>query len=250
MTETIEGPRLRSLAPGDTTTIGSIFAGLSPNSRYLRFHGATSRLPAAWLRVLSGVDGWNHVAVIAEIAGKSGRREPIGAARFVRTGPSEADIAAEGPVGAFPVGIGVQYGPRGADRFGRQVQFSRYAVRVESMASDPKPAEISTARNFETTARDVALPRLRQALTPDSVGQHLTGHRPVSSHSDVRTIRPCLPASDRGPKCRWARKSPSSPRSGWYSSIHRDPIWTSGAWRSSRRERHAQTAGCRRGRAR
>ena len=86
---------VRPLAPGDTATVESIFAGLSPDSRYLRFHGAVCRLPTAWLRVLTDVDGRNHVALVADRARRTGSPEPVGLARFIRTGPNEAEIAIE-----------------------------------------------------------------------------------------------------------------------------------------------------------
>src|SRR4029077_10787204 len=76
-------------------TVESIFAGLSPDSRYLRFHGAVSRLPTALLRVLTDVDGRNHVALVAERPRRTGSPEPVGLARFVRTSPDEAEIAIE-----------------------------------------------------------------------------------------------------------------------------------------------------------
>lgn len=86
---------IRPLAPGDTATVQSIFAALSPDSRYLRFHGAVNRLSTDWLHVLTDVDGRNHVALVAERARQAGSPEPIGLARFVKTGPDEAEIAIE-----------------------------------------------------------------------------------------------------------------------------------------------------------
>ncbi len=38
---------LRELGPGETDVLDAVFAGLSPHSRSLRFHGATPRMTGA-----------------------------------------------------------------------------------------------------------------------------------------------------------------------------------------------------------
>ena len=82
--------------PLDRATAGravdAVFAGLSPHSRYLRFHSPIPRLPAAVRARLVDVDGTRQAAVVAEVDGPDGPR-PIGIARVIGTGHGTADLA-------------------------------------------------------------------------------------------------------------------------------------------------------------
>jgi GNAT superfamily N-acetyltransferase len=68
----------------------AVFAGLSPRSRYLRFHSPVPRLPSAVRARLADVDGRRHVAVVAH-AGNG----PIGIARAIGNGDGGAELAVE-----------------------------------------------------------------------------------------------------------------------------------------------------------
>lgn len=68
--------------------VDAVFAGLSAQSRYLRFHSPTPRLTGSARRVLTDVDGERHAAVCARIGG-----DPVGIARLIRTGECGAEIA-------------------------------------------------------------------------------------------------------------------------------------------------------------
>jgi RimJ/RimL family protein N-acetyltransferase len=73
-------------------TVDTIFAGLSPHSRYLRFHSPVPRLPAAVRTRLVDVDGRRHAAVVAEITTPD-RPRPVGIARVIGDGHGTADLA-------------------------------------------------------------------------------------------------------------------------------------------------------------
>jgi GNAT superfamily N-acetyltransferase len=68
--------------------VDAVFAGLSPRSRYLRFHSPVPRLPATVRERLVDVDGCRRAALVAEFEG-----EPIGLAHVIGTGDGTADLA-------------------------------------------------------------------------------------------------------------------------------------------------------------
>ena len=68
--------------------VDTIFHGLSPRSRYLRFHAPVPRLTAVMRRRLTDLDGHRKAAVVAE-----SHRTPVGIARLVATGDDTAEIA-------------------------------------------------------------------------------------------------------------------------------------------------------------
>jgi GNAT superfamily N-acetyltransferase len=82
--------RIRELRPGEYHPVDAVFAGLSPESRYLRFHAGIPRLPDTLRDALVAVDGSRHVALVAEAVPDG---EPVGIARFVATGPDRAELA-------------------------------------------------------------------------------------------------------------------------------------------------------------
>lgn len=68
--------------------VDAVFAGLSDQSRYLRFHAPVPRLTRAFRDRLVDIDGIDHAAVVARIGDR-----PIGIARLVRTGRGRAELA-------------------------------------------------------------------------------------------------------------------------------------------------------------
>ena len=68
--------------------VDTVFHGLSPHSRYLRFHAPVPRLTASMRRRLTDLDGYRKAAVVAEC-----RSTPIGIARLIATGDDTAEIA-------------------------------------------------------------------------------------------------------------------------------------------------------------
>jgi GNAT superfamily N-acetyltransferase len=92
---------VRELGPHDGAVLDEVFAGLSAQSRFRRFHGATPRMTAAVRARLAAVDGRGHIAVAAFAGGA-----PVGIARLIVFGPGRADLAVEVVDAAQGQGIG------------------------------------------------------------------------------------------------------------------------------------------------
>ncbi|WP_433287719.1 N-acetyltransferase family protein [Pseudonocardia sp. CA-142604] len=85
------GPvRVRELRPGEFDVLDAVFAGLSPTSRYQRFHAPLLQLTPQSRERLAAVDGRTHLAVAA-FAGTT----PVGIARLIRVGDYCAELAVE-----------------------------------------------------------------------------------------------------------------------------------------------------------
>ncbi len=86
---------LRPIRPQDKDALAEGLARLSPESVYRRFLTPKPRLSAAELRYLTEVDGTDHVALVAELAGGPGPRPVVAVGRWVRDPerPDEAEIA-------------------------------------------------------------------------------------------------------------------------------------------------------------
>jgi GNAT superfamily N-acetyltransferase len=69
--------------------VDAVFAGLSPRSRYLRFHSPVPRLPESVRARLVDIDGIRHAAVVAEARDLG----PIGLAQVFGAGNGTADVA-------------------------------------------------------------------------------------------------------------------------------------------------------------
>jgi GNAT superfamily N-acetyltransferase len=69
--------------------VDAVFAGLSPHSRYLRFHSPIPRLPTSVRARLVDIDGTRHAAVVAEVRDVG----PIGIAQVFGPGHGTADVA-------------------------------------------------------------------------------------------------------------------------------------------------------------
>src|SRR5262245_37555867 len=81
------------IGPADRARLAAGFAKLSPESRYRRFFTAMPRLPDHTLDRLVATDGWNHVAIGAEVASDDpAAAEGLGVAHFVRL-PESPDVA-------------------------------------------------------------------------------------------------------------------------------------------------------------
>ena len=82
--------RICELGPADGDVVDAVFAGLSPHSRYLRFHGTITELSPATRRSLTALDGRTHVALAAFAQGR-----PIGIVRILDLGDERAELAVE-----------------------------------------------------------------------------------------------------------------------------------------------------------
>lgn len=81
---------LRPLLPGEVEPLLAVFEGLSTQSRASRYLVGMPRLPAAMVTALAAVDGCDHVAWLASVAGA-----PVGIARYIRLSPEIAELAFE-----------------------------------------------------------------------------------------------------------------------------------------------------------
>lgn len=81
--------RVRELHRAEAADIvATVFRGLSPQSRYLRFHAPVPRLTAAVHRRLADLDGRRRAALVAEC-----HHRPVGIARLAATGGAAAEVA-------------------------------------------------------------------------------------------------------------------------------------------------------------
>jgi len=85
--------QLRTVPAGEAGRIvDEVFAGLSAQSRYLRFHSPVSQLSGPMRRRLTDLDGRHRAAVVAEAA-DGPTRTPIGLVRLAEIGDGSADVA-------------------------------------------------------------------------------------------------------------------------------------------------------------
>ena len=70
---------IQDLRRDETAVLQTILAGMSPDSRYLRFHAAVPTLSPSRLAMLLDVDGYHHVALVARTDGAV-----VGIARLIR----------------------------------------------------------------------------------------------------------------------------------------------------------------------
>ena len=90
MVQITEAVTLRELDATDGDVLDAVFAGLSHESRFLRYLTQMPSLPAQTRRILTKLDGRSHVAVGAFADGRA-----IGLARFVGLDDFRAEIAVE-----------------------------------------------------------------------------------------------------------------------------------------------------------
>lgn len=74
---------LRLVQPQDADILVEAFQRLSDESRYIRFFGVKSSLPAREVEYLTHIDGQNHFALGATLV-RDGQTEGAGVARFIR----------------------------------------------------------------------------------------------------------------------------------------------------------------------
>ena len=84
--------RVRHIRPEDAAELKRGFDRLSPASRYRRFLGGVTTLSDETLRYLTGVDGRDHVAIVAVTRPHGDPETGLGIARFVRA-PSDPAVA-------------------------------------------------------------------------------------------------------------------------------------------------------------
>jgi RimJ/RimL family protein N-acetyltransferase len=85
-TQTVEIRRLRPHEAGDV--VDAVFAGMSDESRRLRFHLPITRLPGYFRKELVRLDGRTRAAVVAAVDG-----EPVGVGRIAALSATEVEVA-------------------------------------------------------------------------------------------------------------------------------------------------------------
>jgi GNAT superfamily N-acetyltransferase len=88
--------RVRPVTRDDRDRLRNGFARLSAESKYRRFLAAPATLSESTLDYLTGTDGWNHLAIGAELAAPGADTSyGLGIARYVRLedDPSKAEAA-------------------------------------------------------------------------------------------------------------------------------------------------------------
>lgn len=91
--------RCRPILPDDAVELRRGLERLSERTRWLRFHAPVHELSDAEVRMLVDVDHHDREALVAEV--RTGSRwvpglrhwQPVGVARYARTGPEEAEVA-------------------------------------------------------------------------------------------------------------------------------------------------------------
>ncbi len=110
-TLTLRDGRSVSLRPAhhsDAPTLQAFFAGLSPRSRLLRFHGAVNGLPEAVLRSFTTQVWRQHIALVATAPLHDGLHRLVAEARYVKdsTAPDRAEFALTVADGWQALGLG------------------------------------------------------------------------------------------------------------------------------------------------
>src|SRR5262245_62465219 len=77
--------RIRPIGRDDRDRLRNGFARLSAESKHRRFVAAPARLSESTLDYLTRIDGWNHLALVAELAAPGADTSYVlGVARLVR----------------------------------------------------------------------------------------------------------------------------------------------------------------------
>jgi acetyltransferase len=85
--------RIRSIQGDDRAALRRFYAGLSPDSRYARFHGATSGLADSSAQFLCGPDHEHREGLVAEIESASGERGIVAHLCFEPAGLGHMEMA-------------------------------------------------------------------------------------------------------------------------------------------------------------
>jgi RimJ/RimL family protein N-acetyltransferase len=185
---------LRPQRPDDRPRLAEFFAGLSPHSRYQRFHtGMPAELPRRMLETLADVDGWHHVGLLA----LRGDRV-VGAARYMRLAdaPTVADVAftvadelqGNGLGRLLMLELQAHAGRRGITRFTFDVLATNDAALAvaRALGARLRPAGLTVEGTIyidsgaDTPSRSSARAMVRRVAT----------HRPMRSDSSRRGSAP------------------------------------------------------------
>jgi len=160
---------IRPLTPADAPLLDEILDGMSPTSRYRRFHGAKPRLTSADRRYLAGTDGRDHLGLLAF----ADDGQPIAVARAVRLhdDPRAAEIAVSVVDAHHRQGIGMRL----IRRLAREAQAVGIDRLVGVVLSDNWLSAMLERKGFEVRHR----PGLTNVLELDLRRSAFLVQRPV-----------------------------------------------------------------------
>jgi RimJ/RimL family protein N-acetyltransferase len=129
---------IRPIRADDKRLLEDMLSNLSPESVQRRYLTPKKRFLRSELRYLTEVDGWNHVALVAESPAQPARRV-LGVARYVRDAddPGSAEVAFE----VIDELQGLGLGSLMADELAHRASMRGIHRFTATMASDNAPAQ-------------------------------------------------------------------------------------------------------------
>jgi len=182
--------RITELMPGDIATVRSVFEGLSPRSRYLRFHAARSHLPSPVQRRLADIRPGSHEAFVAVLGDR-----PIGIARWIRDAadPRNAEVAIEVIDAAQSRGIGHQLAAHAARsaRSARSAGVRFFLAYIDEVRQDLRARTVAcgaTVDPCDPSLLRLPVRSLLDALEKPSAAE-VSGRRDIAGYNG--DVLPC-----------------------------------------------------------
>lgn len=178
---------IRQIQATDMPLLSSVFARLSPTSRWMRFLAAKNHLTEAELRYLTDLDHHDHEALTALGPGGQG----LGVARYIRhpADPEIAEIAIAIVDDWHGRGLGTQLLTLLADR-ARRAGIRRFTALISP--DNEAMAGLLRTMHGEVTCREVSTVEYQIALPPD---EH--SRQPVPRAGQQRPARGAQPQRER-----------------------------------------------------
>jgi hypothetical protein len=140
--------RLRSITPRDRAGLTRFYAGLSPDSRAARFHGATRTIPAATATFFCGSDHEHREGIVAECFAGSGDPVIVGHVCIEPIHDHLAEVAIAAPMHA-------------ASGQGRAC---RSPARSPARHDRPSPRPCNAATHYVRLPRSMAIRSVRPSV--------------------------------------------------------------------------------------
>ena len=170
-TQTVETRRLRPHEAGDV--VDAVFAGMSDESRRLRFHLPITRLPAYFRKELVRLDGCTRAAVVAWVGD-----QPVGVGRTAALSATEVEAAVAVVDAWHGRGIGCRLLSEAA---GLAADLGYGGLTAEVLAENTAMLAV-LARVFPDARRERHGPVVRVVVSLDA----------TSSSVDVAVLEPAL----------------------------------------------------------
>jgi GNAT superfamily N-acetyltransferase len=173
-TQTVETRRLRPHEAGDV--VDAVFAGMSDESRRLRFHLPITRLPGYFRKELVRLDGCTRDAVVAWVGDR-----PVGVGRIAALSATEVEVAVAVVDAWHGQGIGRRLLSEAADL---AADLGYRALTAEVLAENTAMLKV-LARVFPDAQRERHGAVMRVVVSLDS----------TASHADASLLEPALAAA-------------------------------------------------------